>query len=87
MLQTKENVSLKNLQIKRYLEELMGDSIQFCKSDIKNQSTMVCSSSLSVVDVMNTLRSLNSIKTAVQVIRRKLLDIDFGLQDKFCDSE
>ena len=48
---------------------------------------MVYSSSLDITDVINTLRSLDGVKSAAQIIRDKLLNIDFGLQDKFCDAE
>ena len=45
------------------------------------------SSSLDTNDVINTLCSLDGIKSAAQTIRDKLLNVDFGLKDKFCDAE
>ena len=30
---------------------------------------------------------LDGVKSAVQTIRDKLLNVDFGLQDEFCDAE
>ena len=48
---------------------------------------MVFSSSMDITDVINTLQSLDSVKSAAQTIRDKLLNVDFGLQDKFCDAE
>ena len=42
---------------------------------------------MDTTDVINTLRSLDSIKSAAKIIRDKLLNIDFGLHDKFCDAE
>ena len=48
---------------------------------------MVYSSSLDITDVINTLRSLDGVKSAARIIGDKLLNIDFGLQDKFCDAE
>ena len=48
---------------------------------------MVFSSSLDISGVINTLRPLDSVKVAAKVIRSKLFNVDFGLQDKFCDAE
>ena len=33
------------------------------------------------------MRSLDNIKTAPATIKQSLLDLDFGLDDKFCDAE
>ena len=87
MINTNKDINIKNNEVKNFLEEFFGDSIQFCESDRQNQSTMVYSSSLDITDVINTLRSLDGVKSAAQIIRDKLLNIDFGLQDKFCDTE
>ena len=87
MINTNEDINIKNNEVKNFLEEFFGDSIQFCESDRQNQSTMVYSSSLDVTDVINTLRSLDGVKSTAQITRDKLLNIDFGLQDKFCDAE
>ena len=35
---------------------------------------------------MNSLRSLDHVKTAASDIRKALLNVDFGLDNKFCDS-
>ena len=48
---------------------------------------MVFPSSLDIADVINRLCSLDGVKSAMQTIRGKLLNVDFGLQDKFCDAE
>ena len=45
------------------------------------------SSSLDITNVINTLRSLDSIESAAQTIRNKLLNVDFGAQDTFFNSE
>ena len=49
--------------------------------------SFVFSSSVDIKDVINTFRSINKIKSAAKIIRQSLLQIDFGLQDKFCDAE
>ena len=52
------------------------------------QNPMVfSSSSLDITNVINTLRSLDSIESAAQTIRSKLLNVDFGVQDTFFNSE
>ena len=57
-------------------------------SDRQNQYSMVfSSSSLDITNVINTLRSLDSIESAAQTIRNKLLNVDFGAQDTFFNSE
>ena len=75
------------MKVKIFPEEFFGNSIQFCKSDRQNQSSMVFCSSIDITDFINTLQSLDSVKSAAQTIRDKLLNVDFGLQDKFCDAE
>ena len=45
------------------------------------------SSSLDITDVINTLCSLDGVKSAAQTIRDELLNFDFGLQDDFCDAK
>ena len=86
-INTKEDIGIKNNEVKSVLVEFLGDSIQFCELNRKNQSLMVFSSSLDISDVINTLLALDSVKVAAKVIRSKLLNVDFGLQDKFCDAE
>ena len=50
-------------------------------------STFVFSSSASISDITNILRSTDNVKTAASEIRKALLDVDFGLDDKFCDDQ
>ena len=57
---------------KEILEKFFGNSIKFCESDRKNQSSMVFSSSMNLTDVINTLWSLNGVKSAGQTIRENL---------------
>ena len=45
------------------------------------------SSEIELQDNVKTTRSLGNIKTAAATIRQSLLDLDFGLDDKFCDAE
>ena len=87
MTNTNEEIDIKNNEIKIFLEKFFENSIQFCESDKQNQSSMVFSSSMDITDVIHTLRSLDGVKSSARTIRDKLLNVDFGLQDKFCDAE
>ena len=40
-----------------------------------------------MTDIVNILRSIDTITSAAKLIRESLKNIDFGLQDKFCNSE
>ena len=57
MINTNEEIDIKNNEIKIFLEEFFGNSSQFCESDKQNQSSMIFSSSMDITDVINTLRS------------------------------
>ena len=78
---------LSNKEIKLFLVELFGSLIQFCPSERKNGSLMVFSSEIELQAIVKKMHSLDNIKTAAATIRQSLLDLDFGLDDKFCDAE
>ena len=65
---------LSNKEIKLFLVELFGSSIQFCPSERKNESLMVFSSEIELQDIVKKMRSLDNIKTAAATIRQSLLD-------------
>ena len=81
------DANLSNKEIKMFISEHFSDSITFCKSERENKSLFVFSSNVGIEDILNSLRSLDSIKSAALDIRRALLDVDFGLNDKFCDAD
>ena len=90
MINTNEDINIKNDEIKIFLEEFFGNSIQFfesCESERQNQSSVVLSSSMDITDVINTLLLVDAFKSASRTIREKLLNVDFGLQNTFCDAE
>ena len=83
-----ENASdLTNKEIKSFLIDELGDTISFCQPERKNQSQFVFSSSIDVNHVVNSLRNLNVIKEAAITIRKSLLEVNFGLDDSFCDAQ
>ena len=71
---------MKNSELKAFLEEEFETNIQFCLSESKNKSQFVYSSSISVKDAINKLRSIDCVKNAAEHIR-KVLNVDFGLED------
>ena len=73
MININEEIDFSNNEIKIFLEEFFGKSLQFCESERQNQSSMVFSSPMDITDVINTFRSLDGVKSAAQTIRDKLL--------------
>ena len=82
-----EKITIHKKQIKFTLSEELGKSIQFCTPGRKNQSLFVYSSSVSTADIINTIRSLDTIKSGAKLTRTALKQVDFKLQDRFCDAE
>ena len=60
---------------------------QFCPPERANDSLLVFSSSICISDVVKRLRSLDTTKNVAEKLRRSFLEIDFDLNDKFCDGE
>ena len=82
-----EGLEISNKQIRQYLADELGKSIQFCDSHRKNQSQFVFSSKLDIKDIVNILRSQDTMKDAAIKISQALLNMNFNLEHKFCDSE
>ena len=78
---------MKKNELKAFLEEEFQTNIQFCLSDSKNKSQFVYSSSFSVNDAINKVRSLDCVKNAAEHIRKVLLNVEFRLEDRFCDAQ
>ena len=74
-------IDMKNNELKAFMEEEFGNNIQFCFSESKNKSQFVYSSSVSVNDAINKLRSLDCVKVAGEHIRKAPLNVNFGLED------
>ena len=84
MINDLEDISINNSEVKNFLIESMGEDVQFCPSTRSNESLFVISSEISLQDVVKILRSLDATKLVAKKIRKCLLAIDFGLNDKFC---
>ena len=76
-----------NLDIKCFLLEEFGDSIKFCNLERKNKSQFVFSSLIQLDDVVNSVCSMNVVKTAAVTIREVSLNVDFKLDDRFCNTQ
>ena len=86
MLNQNEKVVFNNSDIKLFITEFFGGSIQMCYSERKNESMFMYSSKIDIQDVIDKLRSLDGVKIAAQKLRKSLLSFDFELSDKFCDA-
>ena len=87
MINENNDVLVQNKHIKSIIAEYFREKIQFCESDHKNKAIFVFSSSISTADILNILRSLDTIKSAATAIRQSLEAVDFGLHDRFGDAE
>ena len=85
ILKQNEKVVFNNSEIKLFITEFFGDSIQMFYSERKNESMFMYSSKIAIQDVIYKLRSLDEIKIAAEKLRKSLLSFDFELSDKFCD--
>ena len=86
MLNQNEKVVFNNSEIKLFITEFFGDSVQMCYSERKNESMFMYSSKIDIQDAIGKLRSLDGIKIAAQKLRKSLLSFGFELSDKFCDA-
>ena len=79
--------TMSNKEVELYLTEHYGERIQFSKSSIKNQSTLVFSSELSVQNIIEKVRSTNVIKEAASSLRNVIMKQSFHIDDKYCDAD
>ena len=87
MINNKEESNLLNKVIKCFLLEEFGDNIKFCNPERKNESQFVFSSSIQLDDVVNSLRRMNVVKSAAAKVTQALLNVDFKLENRFCDAQ
>ena len=86
MVNSEENSNLVNKDIKCFLIEESGEKIKFSESNKKNESHFVFSAEINIEDVINSLRNINVVKSAAKLIRKALLEVNFNLDDSFCDA-
>ena len=87
MVNEKDDINIHNVEVKDFLENAFENIIQFCSSARLNESLFLFSSTISIQDVVKKLRSVNATRDGAKTIRKSLLNLDFRLNDKFCDAE
>lgn len=81
------SIETNNQDIRKRLQNHFGNSISFSYSTAANKSMMVFSNNETLHCAMaENIRSNDPIKICAQTIRNSLLEYDFNLNDKFCDS-
>ena len=73
MISDKHGVdTISNKEVTLFTLEHFQDKIQFCESEQANKPLLAFSSDLEMRDVIQKLRSLNTVKIAAQTIRKYL---------------
>ena len=80
-------INMINSEVKIFLTEHFAEKIQFCPYVRADKSLFVFSSSICINDVVKRLRSLDTTKNVAEKLRKSFLEIDFDLNNKFCDGE
>ena len=62
------------------------DTITLCESKRKNEPMLVFSSQLSRDQLAAKIRFHDAVKDAGDIIRQAMMNVNFSLQDKFCDA-
>ena len=76
-----------NKEIKILLVNHFGDKITFSRSNQATKSLMFFSKSVPIENIAETVRTSDPISQSADMIRQCLLDMNFDLQDRFCDSK
>ena len=87
MLNSEEESNLLNEDVKCFLIEEFGHNNKFSESERRNESQFVCSGATKIEDVMNSLLNINVVKSAAEVIKKSLLEIDYNWDVSFCDAQ
>ena len=75
------NRDMKQLIISHY-----GHSVTISPNSRVNESDIIFSSDISAADIVIKLKNQDIMQEAGTQLRKVLKDVDFGLQDSFCDS-
>lgn len=79
------DILIKNVDIKNHLVAEFGEEIKYSVPGEANKPTLFFHSSVSLDEVVEMLRSKNVIKESAKIIKQSLYQINFDLEDKFCD--
>lgn len=78
--------SVTNREVKLLLRNHFTDQICFSQSKQLNKSELFFSKGVSTENMADKIRVTDPIKECAAIIRQCLLDVDFDLQDRFCDA-
>ena len=79
------DICVNNREVKVLLTNYFGSKISFSKPKQVNKSQMFFSSTVKAENLAETIRSTDPIRQCAEMIRQCLLELDFDLQDRFCD--
>lgn len=81
-----KDIKVNNREVKVLLTEHFGSEISFSMPKQVNRSQMFFCSSVTSEDLAETIRNTDPIRQCAETIRQCLLELDFDLQDRFCDA-
>ena len=73
--------------MKQMMSDEFSDSITFIPNPRINESDIVFSSDITKAELAVKINNLDVMKKSGEQLRQSLLDVDFGLDDKFCDAD
>jgi hypothetical protein len=81
------DINIRNRDVKQLLIEHYSHRIQFAPNPRQNASEIVYSSSVRPEDLVVKVKNLDILRQSGILLRGLIQKVDFGLGDKFCDSE
>ena len=78
--------TLYNRDMKKLLLDHYGELITIAPNTRANEPDLFFSSTITAANIAVKLKNQDILKEAASQIREALLNVDFGLQDSFCDS-
>ena len=76
-----------NRQLKVLLTAKYGNQIRFSRPGSNKKSAMIYLDCVPSEQMADTIREHDAINDCAKILRSSLLNVDFGLQDKFCDAQ
>ena len=77
---------IRNRETKALILNDFGVDVIFTLPKCSNKSSIVHSKDYSQADMVNQLRDIDPIRMCADMIRSSLLEVDFNLDDSFCDA-
>ena len=78
-------VSIRNRDIKDYLQKKFGYEIGFCSAHQKSDSEMFFSTQISKGDLVGKIRSTDVVSECAKMLRNESKDYNFRLDSSYCD--